>query len=1536
MAEAAAAAAAAVSEAEATCSRTVKLEDAEVEFDWAYLTDRRRQVYARILHRSGTDTLDWGALRGAEHETLGKWPSGALPAEDDGGREQAVADNQAQPRQAVANNLLLSSPPVSSLSATHSFTQTKPKLGAGLGNPLFSTSTLPFRSQPEDRPIRLLESESRCDEGLATVSGRESLRQRNLKAGLLCRVPCNAPPGTCRQDRTPSATARPGVTALSIVSLGRVLPSCAVAVGLGPRRALALVCQRTLTFITFYVQQCTFKCLRMQHDVITTERIDPTVNPGKCGRTRVFQSAFTNGQSFWTLTGGSNFRVSTNISSLIRQSAYTSSPIKEHKSNYWAPRKLPKNGSFTSVNGTRCNPGVTMPFPDYFRMLSASMTLRNYTGSKCAHQAEAILCLDFDGTSTTGSPELDLDSASLYPLGAALGYILSKLEDREISSPRKDTTTRKPNVWKLGRRKIANLIAPPSFTLPSLNQEAEPRAEHPSEGIHTDTRHILAEYAITKLQPASYSLPAVGPQVQAIYCNLIFRLLEYMEASATLQGPEALSMLVLILDLDRGSVEVSFAGLYKRSVLVPRSTRRLHLQEDQERNLKQNQISNGLSVSAGAFMASKRKKLPEDPIHPAGAQSANLDPPAPHMHDPVPPGAVIDEDVEMPLEPAQHPPLSFSDVEMTDTSIPIVTQAIEQPSSLLPNDPLTSPSASHESSTQPLEPRDSLAQESPFWFWQLILITVSWLHLHFHTPHRACTLLLKVLRNIFLCLALVRTEDHVPVTLTTTFKRLGLNEHFEIRAICPQCRRAYPESSPTDLMCSYCSIPLFNTPPSPTSEAVPLLGSNRSKSVPKQRPILQAPYLSLSTQIVEFLNRDGNEADCESYLNRTSIPGKMRDIQDGEICQSLKGPDGRKFFETGPDRPDPDELRIGRSFAATVTDLLMLYDDGILVKTPKYPHGRRVRVILVAICCDHPAMCKMGGFSDHKANKFPCSRCEIPHDEIKTPAGLKVDAFAHRDGKRHKQESAKYAKIPEDDKKARDSFASAHGTRYFEVSRLPYFDPVRQIIIDPMHCVFLGIFKTQWLDAWIKDPAPALRKRTETTPREIDHIHNYLNALEMPSWVARLPTQVGYPAGGSLGADELKGMLLIFCPLIIPHIWDEWYPVAAADHERAELSWRKKETSRLNRVARGTDKSTDHEPLPLPKPIRVHENDPDLLLKFSACMKILLAGTIDVQALPRAQQLLEDYLAGFLEIIRDFGPLYGFWTFLFERLNKLLKSYDTNNHGDGELEVTFFREFHRDANLREVVRKLAKKSGIVGLSPEEQCVAESARMILQTDGEIRGTVAAMACEIEQLSSDLGTPFSMGMAVSKELPALLQRDILQYYRTTYPTIPILDRAAEIGDATNPIFLHGSVQVHRYFILDGRRITSSASLDDASSSLVQLDADGTRYVGQIFNILTHHQPGLETPQCLLDIRWMRRLTDCDMSAWEPYPELEIFSWEYGRFLGRTDPGPGRFIPIGSVLSQACRLTIEHKIQIIEEDTDSDVEEAETSNGPDVVVV
>jgi hypothetical protein len=39
---------------------------------------------------------------------------------------------------------------------------------------------------------------------------------------------------------------------------------------------------------------------------------------------------------------------------------------------------------------------------------------------------------------------------------------------------------------------------------------------------------------------------------------------------------------------------------------------------------------------------------------------------------------------------------------------------------------------------------------------------------------------------------------------------------------------------------------------------------------------------------------------------------------------------------------------------------------------------------------------------------------------------------------------------------ARKNFVKEHTTRYTQLSRLPYFNLVEQIIIDPMHNLFLG------------------------------------------------------------------------------------------------------------------------------------------------------------------------------------------------------------------------------------------------------------------------------------------------------------------------------------------------------------------------------------------------------------------------------------------------------------------------------------------------
>ena len=41
-----------------------------------------------------------------------------------------------------------------------------------------------------------------------------------------------------------------------------------------------------------------------------------------------------------------------------------------------------------------------------------------------------------------------------------------------------------------------------------------------------------------------------------------------------------------------------------------------------------------------------------------------------------------------------------------------------------------------------------------------------------------------------------------------------------------------------------------------------------------------------------------------------------------------------------------------------------------------------MRVILLAIICDHPAMCKVSGFADHAHNEAPCTKCEVTQAEL--------------------------------------------------------------------------------------------------------------------------------------------------------------------------------------------------------------------------------------------------------------------------------------------------------------------------------------------------------------------------------------------------------------------------------------------------------------------------------------------------------------------------------------------------------------------------
>lgn len=52
-----------------------------------------------------------------------------------------------------------------------------------------------------------------------------------------------------------------------------------------------------------------------------------------------------------------------------------------------------------------------------------------------------------------------------------------------------------------------------------------------------------------------------------------------------------------------------------------------------------------------------------------------------------------------------------------------------------------------------------------------------------------------------------------------------------------------------------------------------------------------------------------------------------------------------------------------------------------------------MRVALVAIIADHPAMCKLCGFADHSHNEAPCTKCKVSKAELFTDKSLRNGKF---------------------------------------------------------------------------------------------------------------------------------------------------------------------------------------------------------------------------------------------------------------------------------------------------------------------------------------------------------------------------------------------------------------------------------------------------------------------------------------------------------------------------------------------------------------
>ncbi|KAI0054975.1 hypothetical protein BV25DRAFT_323575 [Artomyces pyxidatus] len=495
----------------------------------------------------------------------------------------------------------------------------------------------------------------------------------------------------------------------------------------------------------------------------------------------------------------------------------------------------------------------------------------------------------------------------------------------------------------------------------------------------------------------------------------------------------------------------------------------------------------------------------------------------------------------------------------------------------------------------------------------------------------------------------------------------------------------------------------------------------------------------------------------------------------------------------------------------------------------------------------------MCGFADNRHNEDPCPKCGAKRATLYEDGSLSGE-FEPRDGQQHKERAVKWLSLETDEERA--DYFKKYGVRWTEFARLPYFDPNN-----------------------------SLRTTTEAgNKRELDMVHKCLKSLEVPAWVGRLPSRVGEPAGGSLGADEYKMLITTVGAMILPLVWDEFEPEASDEYKKARLKW---------------------------KPI-----------------KMILAYSTDEESLARAESLLFDYLLLYKKIhgvdamkpnhhfcrhiidqIRDYGPVPVFWAFLGERLNKVLKGFKLNNWGGGQLETTMMRALERDVHLHGIISEVASGSS-------KKATTLIAQHLLEDPVEARGTVEVLAQDpgvtdevlddaLSALHIQLGPPARAPEKLSdSSRAALYQRYNSEKQRVYYNT-----------DTRRPatgVFLNNRAQFYSYVLVDGRRITPvhEAKAQRPSAAIVKVMINGNMYGGVVMRVFQHEQKGLragEESTIYAEMKWMKRqmLSPVVDDPWKDFPKLEVEFWSLDTYLDDQSPdSPPAVIPISAIRCQLAR--------------------------------
>ena len=434
-------------------------------------------------------------------------------------------------------------------------------------------------------------------------------------------------------------------------------------------------------------------------------------------------------------------------------------------------------------------------------------------------------------------------------------------------------------------------------------------------------------------------------------------------------------------------------------------------------------------------------------------------------------------------------------------------------------------------------------------------------------------------------------------------------------------------------------------------------------------PIKVYCYNSIINNLRRFIRRPGFVKSCEKWRERKIPKGFLGDVFDGKIWQEWQYVDDRAFLATprnyafmlncdwfqpfkhslysvgalymvfmnlprnerfktenvflvdiipGPKEP---KLNINSFLKPLVSELGVLWNEGILEKSDDSANEQLYHAALLCVGCDIPATRKVCGFTGH-CSTSGCSKCKK-----KCPGSLQTrmdfsgfESSPSRCNLQHRQEAQEI--LDQTTAHDREDKEKKYGTRYSELMMLPYFDCVRYHIIDPMHNLFTGTAKHVMKNIWLDEEKPVISKK------DLTKIQEKIDKVKVPADVGRMPKKIQNSYGG-FTADQWKSFTILFS------IFCLWDILPRADLEL----WR-------NFVLACSYLCT-----PVITELRASMAHTYLLQFCKGVEKRY--GTHRITP----NMHLHTHLR---ECVLDYGPVYSFWLFSFERYNGVLGEIGTN------------------------------------------------------------------------------------------------------------------------------------------------------------------------------------------------------------------------------------------------------------------------------------